>query len=133
MYRTGLRIGVLFAALIVFSAGGALAQSPSVTAVLSNSEAVLGQMVQLQIKVTGGHNADAPKTIEADGLEINRTGEQYEVQSSFGFGRNETAGVRVAASDIGRKLLLSHGDLQRKEDSPFQMDSFHGVNPTAVR
>ena len=91
MYRTGLRIGVLFAALIVFSAGGALAQSPSVTAVLSNSEAVLGQMVQLQIKVTGGHNADAPKTIEADGLEINRTGEQYEVQSSFGFGRNENS------------------------------------------
>src|SRR5881392_2814491 len=52
----------------------ALADSPSVTAVLSNSEAGVGETVRLQIRVTGGRNADVPEQITVDGLEINRTG-----------------------------------------------------------
>src|SRR6266480_349669 len=52
----------------------ALADSPSVTAVLSNSEAGVGETVRLQIRVTGGRNADVPEQIAVDGLEINRTG-----------------------------------------------------------
>src|ERR1700687_399398 len=55
----------------------ASADSPSVTAVLTSSEAVVGQMVQLQIKVTAASSAQAPEDIAADGLEIHRTGEQF--------------------------------------------------------
>ena len=52
----------------------AFADSPSVTAVLSNSEAAVGETVQLQIRVTGGRSADAPEKIAVDGLQIYRTG-----------------------------------------------------------
>src|SRR6266478_1577372 len=52
----------------------AFADSPSVTAVLSKSEAAVGETVQLQIRVTGGRSADAPEKIAVDGLEIYRTG-----------------------------------------------------------
>jgi oxygen tolerance protein BatD len=76
----------LFAFLL---AQGASADSPSVTAVLTSSEAVVGQMVQLQIKVTAASSAQAPEDIAADGLEIHRTGEQFESQLQFGFRQNQ--------------------------------------------
>src|ERR1043166_6873820 len=78
-------ISVLFAALVTF--GGAnclLADSPKVTAVLSNSEAAVGQTIQLQIQVTGDRAAEPPDTILIDGLEINRTGtEQHFEMNNF--------------------------------------------------
>src|ERR1700730_6145015 len=52
----------------------AFADSPSVTAVLSNSEAAVGETVQLQIRVKGSRSADAPEKIVVDGLQIYRTG-----------------------------------------------------------
>src|SRR3984893_14007365 len=52
----------------------AFADSPSVTAVLSNSEAAVGETVRLQIRVTGTRSADAPEKIAVDGLQIYRTG-----------------------------------------------------------
>ena len=52
----------------------AFADSPSVTAVLSNSEAAVGETVQLQIRVTGSRSADVPEKIAVDGLQIYRTG-----------------------------------------------------------
>ena len=52
----------------------AFADSPSVTAVLSNSEAAVGETVQLQIRVKGSRSADAPEKIVVDGLQIDRTG-----------------------------------------------------------
>lgn len=60
-----------------------LADSPSVTAVLSNSEVAVGEAVQLQIRVTGGDNADAPGDIAVDGLEIQQTGttRQFEMHN----------------------------------------------------
>jgi oxygen tolerance protein BatD len=66
-----------------------LAATPSVTAVLSNSAPGAGEMVQLEIKVTGATNARAPEDIIADGLQIHRTGEQYESQLRFGFGSQQ--------------------------------------------
>src|SRR5947199_10612168 len=74
MHRSRVPIGVLFGTLIGFCAANAFADSPSVTAVLSNSEAAVGAMVQLQIRVTGARGADAPEKIAVDGLEIYRTG-----------------------------------------------------------
>ena len=41
---------------------------------MTSSETVLGEPVQLQIRVTGARGADAPDEIVADGLEIHRTG-----------------------------------------------------------
>jgi len=59
------------------------AAGPSVTAVLSNSNAVVGQPVQLQIKVTGSTGARPPGEISVDGLDIRYTG-----QSQLWEGRN---------------------------------------------
>ncbi len=50
------------------------AAAPTVTAVLSNSDANVGEMVQLQIRINGDRKAEAPEDIAVDGLEIHRTG-----------------------------------------------------------
>ena len=50
--------------------------APSVTAVLSNSEAVVGEMVQLDIRLTDAGGATVPNDIRVDGLEIHQTGIQ---------------------------------------------------------
>src|SRR5438270_8649430 len=59
------------------------ADSPSVTAVLSNSEATVGETVELQIKVTGPGDARPPEEISIDGLEIHSTGtsRQFEIHN----------------------------------------------------
>src|SRR6184192_2605196 len=61
----------------------AFADSPSVTAVLSNSDTALGETVQLQIKVTGPGDARPPEEISIDGLEIHSTGtsRQFEIHN----------------------------------------------------
>src|SRR5690242_19600378 len=58
----------------------ARAASPSVTAVLSNSEPEVGQAVQLEIKVTGARNANVPTEISIDGLEIHQTGTSQQIE-----------------------------------------------------
>src|SRR5438105_7887627 len=78
------RIGLVLIALIaVLGTNTAFAESPSVTAVLGNSEAVVGQTVQMEIKVTGANNADLPAEISVDGLEIHETGtsRQFEMHN----------------------------------------------------
>jgi hypothetical protein len=80
------RFGISFTLLALIIASTTRAASPSVTAVLSNAEPAVGEMVQLEIKITGATNARAPEDISADGLQIHRTGEQHESQLSFGFG-----------------------------------------------
>src|SRR6266478_2017473 len=61
----------------------ARADSPSVTAVLSNSAAGVGETVELQIKVTGPGDAQPPEEISIDGLEIHATGQsrQFEMRN----------------------------------------------------
>jgi len=71
------------------------AAGPSVTAVLSNSSAVVGQMIQLQIKVTGSSNVKSPNEISVDGLEIRYTGqsqllEGHNFQFTYSFVFNYT-------------------------------------------
>lgn len=58
----------------------AYADSPSVTAVLNSSEAVLGETVQVEIRVTGARGANAPDEIMVDGLEIRRTGTSQRIE-----------------------------------------------------
>src|SRR6266699_439230 len=84
MSMHGSRIGLVLIALIaVLGTNTAFAESPSVTAVLGNSEAVVGQTVQMEIKVTGANNADLPAEISLDGLEIHQTGtsRQFEMHN----------------------------------------------------
>src|SRR5437870_12818128 len=84
MYRPQIRIGILIGALTAFAGTNcALADSPSVTAVLSNSQAAVGQTVQLQIRVSGSGEAKVPENIAIDGLEIHPTGtsRQFEMHN----------------------------------------------------
>ena len=59
------------------------ADAPSVTAVLSSSQATVGETVELQIKVTGPGDARPPEEISIDGLEIHSTGtsRQFEIHN----------------------------------------------------
>src|ERR1700688_258166 len=74
---------ISFALLILIPASGALAATPSVTAVLSDSQPAVGQMVQLEIKVNGANSANVPETISIDGLEVHQTGasRQFEMHN----------------------------------------------------
>src|SRR6266516_985681 len=75
MYRSRLLVTIWLATLSAFAGSNlAYADSLSVTAVLNSSETVLGQPVQLQIRVTGARSAAVPDEVVADGLEIHRTG-----------------------------------------------------------
>jgi BatD DUF11 like domain len=79
-----MRCRILFVAFAAIAAAQfAHADSPSVTAVLSNSEAVVGETVELQIKVTGPGDARPPEEISIDGLEIHATGtsRQFEIHN----------------------------------------------------
>lgn len=75
---------ILFLAPIAVAAmQSSFAAAPSVTAVLSDSQPGVGQMVQLEIKVNGANSANAPDTISVDGLEIHQTGtsRQFEMHN----------------------------------------------------
>src|SRR5437899_44749 len=81
---------ILFLAPIAIAAmQSTFAASPTVTAVLSNSQPTVGQIVQLEIKISGATKAKVPESISVDGLEIHQTGQLYESSLSFGFGENE--------------------------------------------
>jgi len=83
---------ILFLALIAIAAmQSTFAASPSVTAVLSNPQPTVGQIVQLEIKISGATKAKVPESISVDGLEIHQTGQMYESSLSFGFGGNENS------------------------------------------
>src|SRR5438270_2090080 len=75
---------ISFALLVlILTRSVAFAASPSVTAVLSNSQPAIGQMVQLEIKVSGANSANVPEAISIDGLEIHQTGtsRQFEMHN----------------------------------------------------
>ena len=74
---------LFFGLIVILAAQHAFADAPSVTAVLSTSEAAVGETMKLQIRATGGRNAEAPAKIAVDGLEIYRTGtsQQFEMNN----------------------------------------------------
>src|SRR5436305_1161492 len=78
------RFGVGFTLLAcVLASRSVMAASPTVTAVLSDSEPTVGQTVQFEIKVNGANSASVPETISIDGLEIHQTGtsRQFEMHN----------------------------------------------------
>ena len=74
---------ILFLTPIAIAMQSTFAASPSVTAVLSDSQPAVGQMVQLEIKVNGANSANVPETISIDGLEVHQTGtsRQFEMHN----------------------------------------------------
>lgn len=96
------RRAALVAALAGVGIIQALADSPSVTAVLSNSEAAVGETVQLQIQVTGS-GAKPPEEIDVDGLEIQRTGtEQHYEMRNFSVSQSVTYNYTVLPTKVGK-------------------------------
>src|SRR5437762_559493 len=68
---------------VVMSLPVAAWAAPSVTAVLSNSAVVVGEMVQLEIRLTDAGNVVVPSEIKIAGLEIHQTGttQQFELRN----------------------------------------------------
>src|SRR6266568_1746583 len=107
MYRSGICIAVWLGALIALAETDvAFADSPNVTAVLSNSEAVVGEMVQLQIKVSGAGDTKPPENISVDGLEIHATGtsRQYEMRN-FTTNSSVTYNYTILPLQAGRFII----------------------------
>ncbi len=98
-------IGILAA---IVAAGSTFADSPSVTAVLSNAEIVVGETVELQIKVTGPGDAQPPEEISVDGLEIHATGQsrQFEIHN-FATSSSVTYNYTILPLRAGRFTIPS--------------------------
>ena len=67
---------ILLGGMITVRAAGDI----SVKAELSRSEVTVGEMAELQIKVTGAEVADVPHEVAVDGLQIRLTGQSTQVQ-----------------------------------------------------
>ena len=100
----------------------ARADSPSVTAVLSNSEVVVGETVELQIKVSGPGDARPPEEISVDGLEIHATGtsRQFEIHN-FATNSSVTYNYTVLPLRAGRftippQTIRAGGKLLRTQE-----------------
>jgi hypothetical protein len=76
-----LRVLIAAAAFAVCAPTISFAATPTVTAVLDNSNTSVGQTVQLQIKVTGAASARPPGEISIEGLEIRYSGQSQLVES----------------------------------------------------
>src|SRR5437870_9035176 len=113
-----MRCRILLAVFVAVAlAQFARADSPSVTAVLSNSETVVGETVELQIKVTGPGDAQPPEEISIDGLEIHATGQsrQFEMRN-FSTSSSVTYTYTVLPLRAGRFTIPSqtvHAEIGR--------------------
>src|SRR6266516_737768 len=84
MYGSRIPIAVLVGVLIALAGKDvAFADSPNVTAVLSNAEAVVGEMVQLQIKVSGAGDTKRPENISVDGWAIHNPASDNSREQQF--------------------------------------------------
>ena len=100
------RVFFIGAVAAILAANSTFADAPSVTAVLSNSEAVVGETVELQIKVTGPGDARPPDEISVDGLEIHATGtsRQFEIHN-FATNSSVTYNYTVLPLRAGRYTI----------------------------
>jgi hypothetical protein len=128
-------IALLFAAACT---DFAFADSPSVTAVLSNSQATVGETVELQIKVTGPGDARPPEEISIDGLEIHATGtsRQFEIHN-FATSSSVTYNYTILPLRAGRftippQIVLAGGKTLRTPELLLNVADSPG-QPTTTR
>ncbi|HMF46295.1 MAG TPA: BatD family protein [Candidatus Udaeobacter sp.] len=126
-------IAILIAAACV---DFARADSPSVTAVLSNSEATVGETVELQIKVTGPGDARPPEEISIDGLEIHSTGtsRQFEIHN-FSTSSSVTYNYTILPLRAGRftippQTVLAGGKILRTPELALNVADVPGQQTT---
>ena len=102
------RLALLGIAALVLAAltGSAAAEAPSVTAVLTSSEAAIGQAVQLQIQVKGDRNVAAPSEIAVDGLEIRSAGQMQSFEMrNFNMTSSVTFTYTIVPQRTGRFII----------------------------
>ena len=117
----------------------AFADSPSVTAVLSNSEATVGETVELQIKVTGPGDARPPEEISIDGLEIRSTGtsRQFEIHN-FSTNSSVTYNYTILPLRAGRftippQTVRAGGKILRTPELALNVADAAGQPPPGTR
>src|SRR5262252_9188009 len=122
-----------------FAASFARADSPSVTAVLSNSEATVGETVALQIKVTGPGDARPPEEISIDGLEIRSTGtsRQFEIHN-FSTNSSVTYNYTILPLRAGRftippQTVRAGGKILRTPELALNVADAPGQPPPGTR
>src|SRR6266480_2424578 len=121
--KISMRCRILLVAFAAIAAAQfARADSPSVTAVPSNSEVAVGEMVELQIKVSGPGDARPPEEISIDGLEIHATGtsRQFEIHN-FATNSSVTYNYTVLPLRAGRftippQTIRAGGKLLRTQE-----------------
>ncbi len=97
----------------------ASAEEPSITAVLTSSEAAVGQMVQLQIQVKGDRNIAAPSEISVDGLEIRSAGQMQSFEMrNFNMTSSVTFTYTILPLRAGRFVIPSLKPARRRQISP---------------
>src|SRR6266536_1487209 len=134
-----MRCRILLAVFVAVAlAQFARADSPSVTAVLSNSETVVGETVELQIKVTGPGDAQPPEEISIDGLEIHATGQsrQFEIHN-FSTSSSVTYNYTILPLRAGRftippQTVRAGGSLLRTPELTLNVADSPG-RPSAAR
>jgi hypothetical protein len=114
----------------------ARADPPSVTAVLSNSEATVGETVELQIKVRGPGDARPPEEISIDGLEIHSTGtsRQFEIHN-FSTNSSVTYNYTILPLRAGRftippQTVRAGGKILRTPELALNVADAPGQQPT---
>lgn len=149
MHRSPLKHRWLARAASAFLALAALAVSvnadePSVTAVLTSSEATVGQAIQLQIQVKGDRNVAPPSEISVDGLEIHSTGQMQSFEMrNFNVSSSVTFTYTILPTRAGRftippqTLRVGSNSLRTPEltlnvtDSPNQSSQSNRAGDTA--
>src|SRR5215467_4448351 len=113
----------------------AVADAPSVTAVLSSSQATVGETVELQIKVTGPGDARPPEEISIDGLEIHSTGtsRQFEIHN-FSTNSSVTYNYTILPLKAGRftippQTVLAGGKILRTPELALNVADAPGRPP----
>ena len=144
-------LALIFAATLI--ATTAQAEAPSVTAVLTSSQTVLGRPVQLQIKITGSPSARPPDFISVDGLDIRYSGQSQMVEGrnfqfsySFVYSLHDHAAAdghiqNSAAKNSGGQQFIAHAGVDTERDrlreppaaTKRTRESIHGRKPTCVR
>src|SRR5215831_2877440 len=138
--KMSMRCRILFVAVATIAvAQFARADAPSVTAVLSNSQAIVGETVELQIKVTGPGDASPPEEISIDGLEIHATGtsRQFEIHN-FSTNSSVTYNYTILPLRAGRfaippQTVRAGGKILRTPELALNVADAPGQPPPTTR
>jgi hypothetical protein len=123
----------------LFPLGDLRAAGATVTAVLGNSETVVGQPVQLQIKVSGSASARPPGEIGVDGLDIRFSGqsqllEGHNFQFTYSYIYNYTImPLKAGSFKIPPQTVQAGGDSYRTPELSLHVADSTAQSPRSNR